>query len=256
MKKIDVNKKEELEPIVNLVKECGELLKNATNDKGAKEKEDGSLVTKYDLMVDEKLTNGLKEIYGDIPVFSEEHIESFEDTYFIIDPIDGTHNFIIGLEYYGIMVAYVEKNEIKFSVIHLPILNKTFTAIKGNGAFLNGERISLDEINNKNKKRFMGCTNIGTDWAMDNVSKLSNNDKYKFEFRAYYCSCVPNPYVAAGILDFNIYWGYCGLWDILAPALIVTEAGGFLEYKQIGEGQYEIISGNKQAFQAIKEILK
>lgn len=246
----------DLDYVISLVKECGEILKNATMEKEAHEKKDGSLVTKYDLMIDEKLTKGLKDKYGDIPVLSEEHEENLNDTYFVIDPIDGTHNFNIGLEYFGIMLAYIEKNEVKFSIINLPILDKLFIAIKDKGAFLNGERIRISENEDYNKKRFIGCVNIDKGIVKEKVEKLLNCDEYKFEFRAYYCSCVPNPYVAAGILDFNVYWGACGLWDIIAPALIVTEAGGMLEYRKIGEGQYEIISGTKTAFKRIKDILE
>ena len=246
MQELVINNIEDLKPIIELVKECGEILKNATMEKEAHEKKDGSLVTKYDLMIDEKLTKGLKEMYGDIPVLSEEHEENLNDTYFVIDPIDGTHNFNAGLEYFGVMLAYIEKNETKFSVIYLPVLDKLFVAMKGKGAFLNGERLKLNRNIDDEQIRFTGCTNLGNKRVLENISKLTNNGEYKFEFRSFYCSCVPVPYVAAGILDFNIFWGPCGLWDIIAPKLILEEAGGLLEYQKIGEGQYEIISGSNR----------
>ena len=92
---------ENLEIVFNkaleLVKRCREILKSVDFNNNVQVKEDGSLVTKYDLMIDKKLTEGLKKIY-DIPVLSEEHKEEVKDTYFVIDPIDGTHNFSRGFE--------------------------------------------------------------------------------------------------------------------------------------------------------------
>jgi len=237
--------------IIQKVIECGEILKNPEENKMEKEKPDGSLVTKYDLLIDEKLTNELKAICN-IPVFSEEHKEELSDTYFVIDPIDGTHNFIFGLEYFGIMVAYVEKNVTVFSVIHLPMLNKTFTAYKGKGAFLNGKPIQV----RKTGKRILGATNVDTDIAINNIQKLLKNEKYIFEFRSFFCACVPIPYIASGNLDFNIYAGSCGLWDILTTALILEEAGGYIEYEEYEKNKFKIISGTKEACEIIKETLK
>ena len=146
--------------IIEKVKECGEILKNADKNKQAVEKEDGSLVTRYDLLIDSILTKELKSICN-IPVLSEEHKEKIGNTYFIIDPIDGTHNFNSGLEFFGIMLGYVENNELLFSVIHLPMLAKTYTAYKGKGAFLNGSKITV----RKSTNRFLGVTNIEEDIA-------------------------------------------------------------------------------------------
>ena len=124
---------------LELVKQCGELLKKVDYNKDVHRKSDGSLVTNYDLIIDEKLTKGLKAIYN-IPVLSEEHKEEYKDTYFVIDPIDGTHNFSRGFECFGIMVALVEKEKTVFSIIEIPLLNKIYTAIKGKGAYLNREK--------------------------------------------------------------------------------------------------------------------
>lgn len=143
---------------LNVVKECGELLKGINFDEEAIVKSDGSLVTKYDLMIDEILTRRLKEIIN-IPILSEEHSEEVSDTYFIIDPIDGTHNFSREFECFGTMVALVEKGTTLFSIVEIPLLNRTYTAIKGKGAYLNGIRIQT----RKPEERFIGNTNTGTD---------------------------------------------------------------------------------------------
>lgn len=130
------NIEEKFNQVLKLVKECGDLLRSVDREKDIKEKKDGSLVTKYDLMLDEKLTNGLKQIIN-CSVLSEEHKEKLGSTYFVIDPIDGTHNFSRGFECFGIMVALVENKKTLFSIVELPMLYKTYTAIKGQGAYLN-----------------------------------------------------------------------------------------------------------------------
>lgn len=90
---------EKYDKIIKLVKKCGDTLKKIDYREESKVKEDGSLVTKYDLIIDRILTDELKQI-ADIPVLSEEHSEQLGDTYFVIDPIDGTHNFSRGLEFF------------------------------------------------------------------------------------------------------------------------------------------------------------
>lgn len=234
---------------LKIVKECGNILEEVDYEKEIKIKEDGSLVTKYDLMLDAILSKKLKEIKN-IPVLSEEHYEELGDTYFVIDPIDGTHNFSRGLEYFGIMVALVEKNQTVFSIVELPLLNKTYTAIKGQGAFLNGNKITVREIG----ERFIGNTTMQTDEMIHWITKL-NKSAYKFEFRSWYCACVPLCYIASGNIDFNIHYGAMGIWDTLVPQLILEEAGGVCEVTKYNDNTYKVIAGSKEAVSVIKGII-
>ena len=135
---------EKFNQVLKIVKECSEILKNAKNDKQEENKKDGSLVTKYDMLIDKKLTEELKKVIN-CPVLSEEHEENIGDTYFVIDPIDGTHNFSRNFECFGIMVAYVENKTTIFSIVDMPMLEKTYTAIKGKGSYKNDERIYVEQ---------------------------------------------------------------------------------------------------------------
>ena len=242
---------EDLEKIFNqtldVVNKCGKILKNVNFDEEATVKLDGSLVTKYDLMIDEILTKRLKEILN-IPILSEEHSEEISDTYFVVDPIDGTHNFSRGFECFGTMVALVEKGITIFSIIEIPLLNKTYTAIKGQGAYLNGIGIQTRNPG----ERFIGNTNTGTDEALTWLQKL-RECKYKFEFRSLYCACVPLCYVASGNFDFSIHNGRMGYWDGIIPKLIIEEAGGVCEMKECNNGKYTVIAGSKEVVKIIKE---
>lgn len=237
------------EKTLKLVKECSKILQKAGKDRDGQDKNDGSLVTKYDLAIDKKLTEGLKKIIN-CPVLSEEHKEIIENTYFVIDPIDGTHNFSRGFECFGIMLAYVENGETVFSIIDLPELNKTYTAIKGKGAFLNGDRIYVRKTGN----RLIGNTNLSKPICIDYLKKMMNS-KYNFEFRCIFAACVPICYVANGIFDFSIQTGGLGIWDIIAPKLILEEAGGVCEVSKYNETKYSIIAGNKEVIEIIKNTI-
>ena len=88
---------------------------------------------------------------------------------------------------------------------------------------------------------------------MMNVYML--NSKYNFEFRCLYAACVPMCYVASGNFDFTIQTGGLSIWDIVAPKLILEEAGGTCEVTKYNETKYGIVAGNHQVVDIIKEII-
>jgi len=234
---------------LHLVQETGEILKKPLDNKGAEVKDDNSFVTKYDLMVDEKLSRELKEL-TDCSVYSEEHVEKEKDKYFIIDPIDGTHNFNAGWESFAIALAYVENGEALFSIIHFPLLNKTFTAIKNEGAYLNGERIF---VRTKRPQRLIGTCEVTED-GLPIINKILSNEE-KIDLRSIYCSAQEMCYVANGIFDFCIYGRMKGLWDLVPPQLIIEEAGGIVKAKKNEDNTYRIIAGSPEAAEKMEEII-
>lgn len=86
--------------------------------------------------------------------------------------------------------------------------------------------------------------------------KKLKDSKYNFEFRNLYCACVPLCYVASGNFDFSMCYKGLSIWDIVAPKLIIEEAGGICEYIKYNHGKYSIIAGNKDAVKVIKELIK
>ena len=245
-----MNIQEMFDKTLRLVKKCGDILKNVDFEKEATVKKDGSLVTKYDLMLDKKLTEGLKEI-ANYPVFSEEHTEECGDTYFIIDPIDGTHNFNSGLEFFGIIVAFVQNKETQFSIVHLPLLDKTFTAIKGHGAYLNDKkRISVRKSTNK----LVGSCDITID-TLDAIHNIINSGE-NIDLRSIYCTGLEVSYIANGCLDFLFLKNSGFEWDFIGPKLILEEAGGILKFVELSNGGYSVIAGTKEAVEIIEKITK
>ncbi len=234
---------------LNLVKECGELLKTVINkEKKSKIKSDGSIVTEYDLLIDKKLSENLHKI-GNCPILSEEHKEDIGNTYFVIDPIDGTHNFSIALDFFGIMVSYIFEKTTMFSIIYLPMLNSICTAIKGKGAFLNDERVYVKKSND----RLVGGCPVSKN-NLESIRRILNSEE-NIELRSLFCMAAEQTYVASGILDFAFSQNTGSIWDFVATELIIKEAGGIMKLKKLENGKYNAIYGSRDAVEKIENII-
>lgn len=234
---------------LKLVKQCGEILKVAViKEKESKIKEDGSLVTTYDLMIDNKLSTELKKI-ANCPILSEEHIEELSDTYFVIDPIDGTHNFNIKWDFFGIMVSYVFRGETIFSIIYLPLLNITCTAFKNKGAYCNGKRVYVK----KPTDRLVGGCPV-TKNNLESINRILNSE-CNTELRSLFCMAAEQTYVTSGIFDFAFSVNTGSIWDFVATELMIKEAGGIMKLKKLENGKYNAIYGSKEAVEQVENII-
>ena len=148
----------------------------------------------------------------------------------IIDPIDGTMNFLNGIPQFAISIAYEEKEEIKCGVIFNPIMNEMFCAEKGNGAYLNNSRI---RVSNKNKIKDALLVTGGPKGNSKIKNKIfseyinvSNNVS---NVRKFGSAALDIAYVACG--RFDGYWQReLNYWDIAAGIIILKEAGGFINF--------------------------
>ncbi len=142
----------------------------------------------------------------------------------IIDPIDGTTNFIHGLPLYAISIALLHRGQVAHAVVYDPSRNELFTASRGSGAFLNDRRI-----------RVSGQTRYHDALLAAHLGKASQNGDPRFAGMLGECTAVRRlgstvldlAYVAAGRVD-----GFCGVglkpWDLAAGGLLVLEAGGLV----------------------------
>jgi len=240
---------------LNIVKECGELLKNVDREKEASIKFDGTIVTKYDFLMEKKLTEKLKKV-ANCNIFSEEHffeqnMTEKDKTYYIIDPIDGTSNFNAGYDCFGIIVGFVKDDVTLFSIVHFPILNKTYTAIKGEGAYLNQKKIYVK----KSTDKIIGFCIISPE-SLDNLQSIINNEG-NIKLRSLSCTAAETCLIAEGISDFYFSKNKCSLWDLVGTKLIIEEAGGIMKYeKSEGKGKYNVIAGTKEGVKIIEDITK
>ena len=138
-----------LERIVEIVKEACKIYKSAGADLGVEEKGSAvNLVTKYDKLIQDYLEKELKKVIPTAEFLDEEGDgeKVIGDGYcFIIDPIDGTTNFIKGFQHSSICVGLAKDKELIIGVVADPDLNNIFYAEKGKGAYLNGNRIYVSD---------------------------------------------------------------------------------------------------------------
>ncbi len=186
----------------------------------------GDFVTNADIKVEKSILETLKYYYPDYTYITEETgtIEGNENT-IIIDPIDGTSNFIHGIPHVGIVIARMTNNEITDGVIYNPILNEFFWSSKGKGSWCNDRRLRVS-----NRNTFSDCL-IGTGLPFGNgiyknyLLEIDNILKDSAGIRRLGSAGLDLAYVAAGKLDG--FWEMdLNLWDISAGTLLVTEAGG------------------------------
>ena len=157
----------------------------------------------------------------------------------IIDPIDGTTNFLHGVPHFAISVAHQSKGEIVSGLIFDPIKNEMFYAEKNNGAFFNNQRIRVSKKNN-----IKDCL-FGTGGKLDKEPDIS--------IRKSGSAALDMAYVAAGRYD-GFFQKNLNLWDIAAGIILVKEAGGIVNdldleiYKNI-----EIIASSPSIYQKLNE---
>ena len=193
-----------------LIRDFGELEKLQVSKKGPKD-----FVTNSDIKVEKIIMEELKKARPNYSIISEENgVEKNKDIYnsWIIDPIDGTVNFLHGIPHFAISIALRSNNEIICGLIFDPIKDEMFYAEKDNGAFFNNQRVRVSKKNNLDECLFA-------------VGKLKH--ELNFNYRRSGCAALDIAYVASGRLD-----GYAqnnlNLWDIAAGIILIKEAGGII----------------------------
>ncbi len=212
-----------ISPILNImIKACEKASKAIIRDFGEIEnlqvakKGPRDFVTKTDRKVEEILIQELTKAKKSYSFLTEESgkIENNDkDKLWIIDPIDGTTNFLHGIPHFAISVALKIDNELKSGLIHDPIKNEIFFAEKNNGAFYNNHRIRVS-----NKSIIEECL-FSSD--QDGLKKIYPS----LNMRSSGCAALDLAYVGSGRLD-GFFHNKINLWDVAAGALIVEEAGG------------------------------
>ena len=186
----------------------------------------GDFVTNADVKVEKSLLDTLKYYYPNYSYITEEsgRIDGDENT-IVIDPIDGTSNFIHGIPHVSIIISKMTNNEITDGIIYNPILNEFFWSSKGKGSWCNDRRLRVS-----NRTKFTDCL-IGTGLPFgDRVYKnylleIDEILKSSAGIRRLGSAGLDLAYVAAGKLD-GFWEKDLNLWDISTGVLLVKEAGG------------------------------
>ena len=239
----------------SLIRDFGELEKLQVSKKGP-----GDFLSAADKKSEKIIIQELTKSYPDYSVLSEElgEINKSEDDKWIVDPIDGTTNFLNGIPQFAISIGYEEDGEIKCGVIFNPIMNEMFCAEKGNGAYLNNSRI---RVSNKKKIKDALLVTGGPKGASKIKNKIyseyiniSNNVS---NVRKFGSAALDMAYVACG--RFDGYWQReLNYWDIAAGIIILKEAGGFVDFFEEDTRsplKKNIIATNSNIHEELKDLI-
>ena len=228
-----------LKEIVNAVRTCGTIILNADRTKSGIDEKAGhaNFVTAYDKKVQSELQRKLLEILPEaVFVGEEEDVHaSVENGYaFIVDPIDGTTNFIKDYHASAISVGLTKDGKRYLGVVYNPYLDEVFTAVKGQGAFLNGKPIHVS-----NQPLENGVVIFGTAPYYEELAKASFDMAYEYfrkalDVRRSGSAALDLCNIAAGRAELFFELRLCP-WDYAAGSLIVEEAGGVVTKIDGGE---------------------
>ncbi len=215
--------------IIEAVKKADEIYKSAGNNLGIEEKTDfTNLVTKYDKMIQEFLIVELGRIIPDAHFLGEEGDGNKEltDGYcFIIDPIDGTTNFIKDFQHSAISVGLAKDKELIIGVVLDPDLNNLYYAEAGKGAYLNGKKIHVSDCEMKKSLVLFGTSPY--DRALSHKTFALTEKVYSkaLDIRRAGAAALDICYVASGKADLY-YELILRPWDWAGASVILKEAGG------------------------------
>ena len=204
-------------------------------------KEDNTPVTEADLFVSRFLTEKLRALFPNVPVLSEENCRipfaerQYWQEYWLIDPLDGTQQFIDRTDQFAVLMTLVRKNKPALSVIHAPILSTTYYALKDFGAFkkqgeqvvrLTGELSKQHRIELSNQHRIEPLKiAVGATTSQEKVRALLPPN-FPCEFIVFGSSSLKSGLVAEGVADCYVGLGRTGEWDTAGAEVLLAETGG------------------------------
>ena len=194
-----------------ILRDFGEIENLQVSKKGPTD-----FVTNSDLKVEKIIIEELKKARPNFSFLSEEKgVEKNKDTKntWIIDPIDGTLNYLHGVPHFAISIALKSNDEIISGLIYDPIKDEMFFAEKNNGAFFNNHRIRVSKKNKLNDCLFVTGGKIKKDTDLS--------------YRKSGCASLDMAYVAAGRYD-GYFQNNLNLWDVAAGIILIKEAGGII----------------------------
>lgn len=217
-------------------------------------KEDGSVVTPADIAMQGRLENELKLNWPMYDILGEEMTEQQQqdvinnaaenksEGYWCIDPLDGTSNYAAGLPFFAVSIALIIDGEQTLGIIYDPIRDEMFSAVSGEGAYLNEQRISGDNVISLDNKPVVA--EIDLKRLPEKLAiKLVTESIFSSQ-RNIGSSAIDWCWMAAGRFDVYLHGGQ-KMWDYAAGSLIFREAGGYsisLDDENVFRGKLEIRS--------------
>lgn len=222
-----MNYQEELKLLIESVPSI--YAKTEIQERQISYKQRNEIVTSTDLFMETEIIKAIKNKFPNDTIHSEEYNRDtlLTNRTWLIDPIDGTSNYANNLDLFVVQIALYDMGEVVLSYIYLPRLNKTFSALKGQGAYLNGKRISV----------YKEATQANQLMSMVGLSHQTTKDKFMFKHLIDYSYKNDIKVRILGSLGFEmsamaegafvmLYTDVTNYWDIAPGLLLIREAGG------------------------------
>ncbi len=193
-------------------------------------KDDGSVLTEADLAMQERMHEELAADWPEYNFLSEEMTREQQQavlmpsdkSFWCLDPLDGTSNYSVGIPYFASSLALIEKGQVTLGVVYDPVREECFSVIKGQGAWLNGERISLRE-----QEHLLQASMAIVDFKRlpsELAASLASHPPYKSQ-RSFGSVALDWCWMAMGRAHVYLH-GQQNIWDYAAGQLVFEEAGG------------------------------
>jgi myo-inositol-1(or 4)-monophosphatase len=222
-----------LKKVVNLVQTVGEFMKRERthfDNSSIVSKDHNNLVSYVDKEAEKRLIDGLQKILPEAGFITEENTlpDGKKALNWVIDPLDGTTNYLHGLDTYAINIALSAHEDVHLAISYFPKTKNIYTALKGEGAFKNGEKIHCSTNESFQKSLVM----LGFPYKMgeqenDYIQILKKINASSHGFRQSGCAAYDMALVAEGAADAYIEYNVFP-WDIVPGILLVKESGGFV----------------------------
>lgn len=255
-----------MEPMTSIAlraaRKAGEMIVRASDDLervNVRAKNANDFVSEVDELAEQEIVKQLRRAYPEHAILGEESGRQGPenaDYLWVIDPLDGTTNFIRGIPHYGISIACIHQGRLEHAVVVDPVRREEFTASRGRGAQLNGHRIRVSRLPGLDGALlgtgipFKGHQDSHLPAYTQSLSELAGQCA---GIRRAGAASLDLAYVAAGRLDG--FWELgLSIWDMAAGALLIREAGGLVSDLDGSENFLEtgnIVCGNPKCFKAI-----
>ena len=213
---------------VKAARTAGEVLQEWSQKFTVSEKSRKNLVTEADVNAQDAIFRIIHDRYPDHSFLGEEDLaveNASSDFRWIIDPLDGTTNYVHRFPYYGVSIGLEERGELKIGVIFDPNRDEMFTAIRGQGAFMNGEKIESSNADLLYDSMCVASLPVGATGGEPQVAQFLRVLPQSRSVQRTGSAALNLCYVACGRVD--AYWsGTLKPWDQAAGVVIVEEAGG------------------------------
>ncbi len=245
----DFKYKKELDSAMNIIKNAYFRIRS-NKDLYIRVKEDNTLVTNIDVETEKYIIDSIKKEFKEDNFLSEESNPKgvLLDRTWVIDPIDGTSQFINNSSDWGIQLAFYDNKETQFSIIYLPKKDEMYYACLGKGAYLNNNKI-MKEDNIKPLKQclieFSGSIEKELDSKIVVFKKLhENNERKVADFRYINSSCLAFTNLAKGVTS-GLILSTKKYWDIM-PGILICKEAGINMYNMDFENRLTLLTGNEE----------